>query len=213
MSVICLGSSSSMPNLTMAWVWPPHTSMSDQGLVVMRAISRAYSCAASESRYSSRSFMGTVGGARLCRGKHGVLWFRHLSYTSGLCPAYFPSPLPSPGGRWKIFASRSAKRKSSGLRGRAGGGPLSPRERARVRGKRALALRPVLGVGSMSSYHVQGCMTLCHSSLQARGFAGGRCHCGRKARAGRREACATIFQVAQLLHLSQILEDLVGLRL
>ena len=66
MSVICLGSSSSRPNLTMAWVWPPQTSMSDQGRVVMRAISCAYLCAASASRYSSRYFIGGGGG---CRGR------------------------------------------------------------------------------------------------------------------------------------------------
>ena len=35
------GSSSSMPNLTMACVWPPHTSMSVHGRVVMRASARA----------------------------------------------------------------------------------------------------------------------------------------------------------------------------
>ena len=35
MSVICLGSSSSMPNFTMACVWPPQTSMMFHGCVVI----------------------------------------------------------------------------------------------------------------------------------------------------------------------------------
>ena len=35
-SVISLGSSSSMPNRTMAWVWPPQTSIKVQGRVTVR---------------------------------------------------------------------------------------------------------------------------------------------------------------------------------
>jgi hypothetical protein len=39
--VISLGSSSSIPNLMIAWVWPPQISMIVQGLVTIWAIRRA----------------------------------------------------------------------------------------------------------------------------------------------------------------------------
>ena len=40
-SVTPSGSSSSTPNFTIAWVWPPQTSMMVHGRVVMRARARA----------------------------------------------------------------------------------------------------------------------------------------------------------------------------
>ena len=51
------GSSSSMPYLTIVWVWPPQISMIVQGRVVTRWIAYLSFCAAAPSRYSSWNFM------------------------------------------------------------------------------------------------------------------------------------------------------------
>ena len=57
MRVIALGSNSSMPKRTMLWVWPPQTSMRDQGRVTRRWMASTRGLAASPSRYSSRNLM------------------------------------------------------------------------------------------------------------------------------------------------------------
>ncbi len=60
------GSASSIPCLTSVWVCPPQTSISAQGLVVMRWISSTSLRASSALRYSSTYFMrrpGAAGGA------------------------------------------------------------------------------------------------------------------------------------------------------
>ncbi len=52
-----LGSSSSIPYLTIVWVWPPQTSMIVQGRVVISRMARRSFSAATGSRYSSWNFM------------------------------------------------------------------------------------------------------------------------------------------------------------
>src|ERR1051326_6912822 len=55
-SVICLGSRSSRPLLTMVWVWPPQSSMMVHGRVTFWRIAAASCSAAFASRYSLRNF-------------------------------------------------------------------------------------------------------------------------------------------------------------
>ena len=52
-----VGSTRSMPYLTMVCVWPPQTSMTTHGRVTVRAMASASFRAASASRYSSTYFM------------------------------------------------------------------------------------------------------------------------------------------------------------
>src|SRR5438132_11629222 len=58
------GRNSSIPYLTMLWVWPPHTSIRTHGRRAVREIAASSLRAAAASRYSSRYFMMAAPPAR-----------------------------------------------------------------------------------------------------------------------------------------------------
>ena len=62
-SVTPSGSSASMPKRTMAWVWPPQTSISVHGRVTVLRDRLGQAPGRSGSRYSSRNFMAASSSA------------------------------------------------------------------------------------------------------------------------------------------------------
>src|SRR6266568_5941193 len=108
----------------------------------------------------SPSVMAVLGNLWLYRSTYGVRWF--------------PSPLPSPGGRGNSSRTRGEKSSALDPSPRGERFSLSPRERAGVRGERSRLDRCDAPVwGSVAAVGPKGGMALSNSLFQASDFAGG----------------------------------------
>src|SRR6266567_1758097 len=109
----------------------------------------------------SPSVMAVLGNLWLYRSTYGVRWF--------------PSPLPSPGGRGNSSRTRCEHSSALDPSPRGERFSLSPRERAGVRGERSRLDRFDVPVSeSVAAVRPKGYLALIHSFSHASGFAGDR---------------------------------------